>query len=85
VRDNPLRRGYSEKTLRANIAAERRAGRGEAQANAIAYRMARESWRDKHPRGPFPAHLKRQPPKGRTRGTRRGKPQQSAGRRSATK
>lgn len=103
VRANPLRRGYSQRTISANIAAERKAGRSQAQASAIAYKVARQSYRKKHPKGPFPAHLKpkrsnpkrdksgrfvsrkRTSPKGKTRGSRRGKKQRAAGRSGPTK
>jgi len=54
----PLRNGYSQATVSANIAELRKAKYPAAQAEAIAYKKAREAWRKRHPRGPWPAHLK---------------------------
>ena len=56
-RKNPLRKGYSQTTVSANIAQLRREGYSEAQAAAIALRSARAAWRKKSPRGGFPKHL----------------------------
>lgn len=39
----PLKKGYSKKTISENIAKERRAGRSEKQAVAIAMESARKS------------------------------------------
>jgi len=61
----PLRNGYSEATISRNIAELIDAGRAPAQAEAIAYDKARESWRKRHPSGPWPAHLR--PPQRKTR------------------
>ncbi len=41
----PLKKGYSQKTISANIATERRAGRPEKQAVAIALSTARDARR----------------------------------------
>lgn len=41
----PLRRGKSKKVVSENIATERRAGRPEKQAVAIAFSEARETYR----------------------------------------
>jgi len=61
----PLRQGYSRATIARNVAELRRSGRPAAQAEAIAYREARAAWRQRHPRGPWPAHLR--PTKSKTR------------------
>lgn len=53
----PLRHGYSETTLRANIAREIRSGREPKQAEAIAFAEARKAWRARHPRARLPAYL----------------------------
>ena len=56
---NPLKRGYSEKTISDNIAAEIERGKDREQATAIAYETAREAYRARHPRGPLPDRLKK--------------------------
>lgn len=58
-RQNPLRGGSSRKTIGRNIAKLRREGRSASQASAIAYRSARDSFHQRHPRKKLPAHLKR--------------------------
>jgi len=65
----PLRNGYSEQTIARNIAELMDAGRPPAQAEAIALKHARESYRKRKPRGPWPKHLK--PPKARKRAAKR--------------
>jgi hypothetical protein len=54
----PLVHGHSPTAIATNIARERHAGASEAQAVAIAYERARRDWRARHPRGPYPAHLR---------------------------
>lgn len=56
-KSNPLKRGYSRKTVSDNIGTLVREGRSQAQAAAIALKEGRAAWRVKHPRGPFPEHL----------------------------
>lgn len=55
---NPLQKGYSRATVSRNIARERKAGRPAKQAAAMSLRSARAEYRQKHPTGPLPKHLK---------------------------
>ena len=54
---NPLKPGYSQPTVSANIADLQRAGYSPPQSAAIALRSARSSYREGHPTGAYPAHL----------------------------
>src|SRR6185295_13747579 len=54
---NPLVRGYSEDTLRHNIAILVKEGRPPFAAAGIALKQARDEYRKSHPTGPFPKHL----------------------------
>lgn len=65
---NPLKSGYSTRTVSANVSELVRAGRTQAQATRIALDSARKSYRMKHPRGAFPSHI------ALTRTTRRRNP-----------
>jgi len=78
--NNPLRKGYSVATVKANVADMLKAGHPEPQAVAAALAGARAAYRARHKTGGFPAHLqtvreraghrraarKSSPPKGRT-------------------
>ena len=55
---NPLKGGYSMRTITANILEMRAAGVPVKQATAAAYDMARKAWRKVHKTGQFPKHLK---------------------------
>ena len=61
-----LIRGSSNRSIRTNIAQKtaRRGAKSSPQAVAIAYRTAREAWREGHPKGPFPKRLRAPPKKG---------------------
>lgn len=61
-KENPLKSGYSRATVSANISRETKRGKSQKQAVAMALREARASWRAKHPRGAFPAHLRKANP-----------------------
>lgn len=63
-RMNPLERGYSRAAIGRNIEIEREHGRPAAQAAAIAYREARDTFRAEHPGKRLPASIrrKRNPP-----------------------
>lgn len=54
----PLHKGYSKPTIVKNIKREYHAGKPVEQAVAIALRAARKSFRDVHPRGKLPNHLR---------------------------
>lgn len=72
TKKNPLIKGYSQASIAKNIAQMKRDGMKADRAEAAAYRIAREAWRDRHPRGPYPAHLKqRTRPKSSGRRARR--------------
>ncbi len=58
-RSNPLRHGYSRRTIAANIRELVEQGYSQDRAAAAAYREAREAWRDRHGRAPYPEHLQR--------------------------
>lgn len=60
-RGNPLKHGYSRKTVSANISREIKHGKKPQSAVAMSLREARKAWREKHPRGPFPEHLRKNP------------------------
>ena len=55
----PLKGGYSEKTIRYNIAEMIRAGKPRDRAVAAAYRKARADYRKSNPGKPLPKHLRR--------------------------
>ena len=55
----PLKGGYSEKTIRYNIAEMIRAGKTRDKAVAAAYRKARTEYRKSNPGKPLPKHLRR--------------------------
>ena len=55
----PLKGGYSEKTIRYNIAEMTRAGRTRDKAVAAAYRKARTDYKKGNPGKPLPKHLRR--------------------------
>ena len=74
-RKNPLTRGYSSTSISRNIRTlfkdYRRTGKigassprslasARIQAVAIALDLARNAWRSRHPKGPYPAHISRQ-------------------------
>lgn len=53
----PLNAGWSREVIQRNIKLGVREGKPAAVASAAAYCSAREWYRRKHPRGPFPAYL----------------------------
>lgn len=61
---NPLKAGYSRKTISENISKEVRKGRPVKSAIAMALRSARESWLKTHKKKPLPLYLKKNPIKG---------------------
>lgn len=76
---NPLKAGYSTRTVSANVSELVRSGRTQGQATRIALDSARKSYRAKHPRGAFPSHIaktrtprRRNPAGPPTRGAVRG-------------
>lgn len=54
---NPLKKGYSQRSVALNIAEMRRAKVPQSQAVKIALTEARKAWREKHLRGKYPSHL----------------------------
>lgn len=52
-----IKRGYSEKIIRENIADLIRNKYTRSQAVAIAYHSARDDWHEKHGNAPYPEHL----------------------------
>jgi len=54
----PLKKGYSEKTIRENIRELVESGRSQEQAVAIAYQVARKAFKKRNPGKPLPARLK---------------------------
>ena len=60
---NPLRKGYSRRTISGNIARETRAGYPPKRAQAMAYRSARASFARRHPGKRLPAEIARVNPK----------------------
>jgi hypothetical protein len=62
MHDNPLRRGWSREVISGNIAEMMsRKGYAQDQAVAAALSSARRSYRQRHPRGSMPGHLRRNP------------------------
>lgn len=61
---NPLKRGYSRKTISSNIKREVRRGRPQRQAVAIAMETARKAYRIRRPSGRMPKTLARNPASG---------------------
>lgn len=59
MKANPLKRGYSRATIEANIAREVKRGRPAKVAEAMAYRIAREAFRERHKGRRYPAYLER--------------------------
>ncbi len=57
MKTNPIKNGYSKKTVAENIARMKAEGRPHAQAVAIALENARRSYWKKFPSGALPAHL----------------------------
>jgi len=55
----PLKQGFSQATIKANIAEMVRAGRSKDQAVAAAYETARKVFRKRNPGKPLPAHLRK--------------------------
>jgi hypothetical protein len=60
---NPLRKGYSRRTISGNISRETRAGYPPKRAQAMAYRSARASFARRHPGERLPAEIARVNPK----------------------
>jgi hypothetical protein len=58
VPNNPIKEGFTKEAISENISRLMHEGREQKQAVAIALKSARASWREKHSRGRFPAHLK---------------------------
>jgi hypothetical protein len=58
MKSNPLRKGYSRAVISDNISTMVREGYAQDQAVAAALSSARKSYRSRHPRGRYPAHLK---------------------------
>lgn len=58
MKSNPIKSGYGKATVSANIAELMRSGRKQNQAVAIAIHSARQAYRKRYPRGPFPHWLK---------------------------
>jgi len=56
---NPLRRGWSREVISDNIAEMMRKGYEQDQAVAASLSSARRSYRQRHPRGSLPRHLRR--------------------------
>ena len=57
MKKNPLRKGYSRRTISGNVAREVRGGMAPKRAVAASYRTAREAWKARHPHAPFPPYL----------------------------
>jgi hypothetical protein len=61
--------GYSRETIAANIATFMSRGMDQQAAIARAYKVARLAWRERHPFGPYPEHIRevnvRKPPRPR--------------------
>lgn len=55
---NPLKPGYSRDTISANIAEMVAGGMTSERASAAAYRAARQAYRARFAKGPFPAYLR---------------------------
>lgn len=53
----PLKKGYSQKTISANIKETVKSGRPQKQAVAAALTNARRSFRRKNPKKALPKHL----------------------------
>ncbi len=56
-RKNPLKNGYSRRTISENVSRLTREGMTPGRATAAAMRSARSAYRAKHPRGAYPSHL----------------------------
>jgi hypothetical protein len=59
---NPLKRGYSRRTVSGNIRRERRAGKPGKQAVAMSLGSARRSYKKRHPKKALPKRLRRKNP-----------------------
>jgi len=55
----PLKKGYSESTIKSNIREMVKAGRPKKQATASAYDTARRAYKQRNPGKSLPANLKR--------------------------
>ncbi len=62
MKTNPLKQGYSLATIKANIGEQVRAGKSQKAAVGIAYKTAREVFKQRHPRKALPLRLRRANP-----------------------
>ncbi len=58
MKTNPLKQGYSQHTLRDNIAGEIANGKTPDQAAAMAYNVGRKAWKQRHQSKAYPEHLR---------------------------
>jgi hypothetical protein len=54
----PLKKGYTRPVIESNIRTLYHEGRSPGQSVAISLKVARASYRAKHPRGALPSYLK---------------------------
>jgi hypothetical protein len=54
----PLKKGYSEATIKKNISEMVKSGRPQKQAVAAAYDTARKAFKKRNPGKPLPKHLR---------------------------
>lgn len=57
VKRNPLKKGFTPKTIGENISHEVKRGKPHAQAIKIAYGIARREFKQRHPNEPLPEYL----------------------------